>query len=126
MTRQILANLLLAGFLALTPLSAQAQEAVPGDANPAWFGCSQASDCTVIRGFCNQPEAVNHEHAEAYGEWVRISPPVHCALMPPISKICVTCEASRCRAKTERGPTELESLIKKLSAPPPPETEPEY
>ncbi len=95
--------------------------------NPLWHRCSSAQDCSIIRGFCGYPEAVNTEHKEAYLQWIKVGPPAHCALLAPVNKICVTCKKATCTARSERATSgseienekpekqdALNSLIRKL------------
>lgn len=98
--------LLCAFFLSPQSLSvAYGEEPVSGwplEANPAWHACENAGDCTVVRGFCNNPEAVNRQYGAQYEAWVKNSGPAACTLMPPPQSICITCEQSRCSAKVKR------------------------
>ncbi len=70
--------------------------------NPLWHQCKDAGDCTVVRGFCGYPEAVNHQYRQEYVEWMKAAPPAACALLKPPKSVCITCQEYRCFAKTAR------------------------
>ncbi len=90
--------------------------------NPVWHQCNSAQDCTLIRGFCGYPEAVNSKYADTYRLWIKVGPPAHCALLAPVKKVCITCEKQKCFArsvrsnKKDKSNTDLKELIKKLDS----------
>ncbi len=71
--------------------------------DPKWHACADVSDCTLVQGFCGQPEAVNKNYTEEYTHWVQSSPPTHCALMPPVERTCVECQEQRCFTRNHRS-----------------------
>jgi hypothetical protein len=90
-------------FLWLILLSPVFGEVPNREPDSVWHACENAGDCTIVNGFCNNPEAVNRRYRDQYEDWVKSSGPAACTLLPPPQSICITCQQSRCVSKIKRA-----------------------